>query len=572
MASFNRALRHRPGLYQAHNAIGSVHLRHGRHDEALPAIELALLVEPRQVEALNNRGLVFRATQRHAEALADFDRALALEPGRVVLHNNRALALQDMGLGEASLASYDRALELDPASADAWSNRASLLTEMRRFDDALESAARATAIDVDHAHAHNNLGIALHGIGRIVEALASYEKAIALKPGFAQAWNNRGNALHDIRRLDDALASFQRAIELQPDYAEAVNNRGMIEQDLSRFDEARIDYDTAIALRPAYPEAYQRRAALSLLQGRLAEGWADYEATHARPQNAVEGGAAIPFWQGQDLRGKSVLLSEPNGLGDTLQFFRFVPELVRRGARVTFLGPRSSFRILHGFAAQVQFIERLDEPRHDFQCWLWSLPHYLQIHSMAQLAAATPYLSVDDSRVRHWASVLDARCFNIGICWQGNPARKIDAGRSIPLRQFEPLSRVPGVRLVSLQKQFGLEQLQDLPGSMQVQQLDGFDEGPDAFMDSAAALHTLDLLVTADTSITHVAGATGRPVWLALNTVPDWRWMLDRSDSPWYPTVHLFRQARAGDWSTVFDDMANALALLVPGRLAVRQA
>src|SRR3990167_9836094 len=528
MASFNQALRHRPGLYQAHNAIGSIHLRHGRHDEALPAIDLALLVEPRQVEALNNRGLVLRALQRHVDALADFDRALALEPGRALLHNNRGLALQDLGRAAPALQSYDRAVELDPASADAWSNRASLLTEMHRFDDALDSAARATALDPDHAQAHNNLGIALHGLGRIADALASYERAIALKPGFPQAWNNRGNALHDLRRTDDALASFERAIELQPGYAEAINNRGMVKQDLSRFDEARADYDAAIALRPAYPEAHQRRAALSLLQGRLSEGWADYEATHARPQNAVEGAAAIPFWQGQELRGKSILLSEPNGLGDTLQFFRFVPELVRRGARVTFLGPRSSFRILDAFAAQVQFIERLDESRHDFQCWLWSLPHYLPIHSMDQLATATPYLRVDDARVRQWASLLDPQRFNIGICWQGNPARKIDAGRSIPLRMFEPLARVPGVRLVSLQKQFGLEQLQDLPGTMQVQQLDGFDEGPDAFVDSAAALQSLDLLVTADTSITHVAGATRRPVWLALNTGPEWRWMLDR--------------------------------------------
>lgn len=244
----------------------------------------------------------------------------------------------------------------------------------------------------------------------------------------------------------------------------------MIEQDLSRFDRAR----------------------------------ADYEAPQADLQNAAPGDAEIPFCRGQDLRGKSILLSEPNGLGDTLQFFRFVTELVRRGARVTFLESRPSLRkILGDFGAQVRFVERLDEPRFDFPCWLWNLAHYLRIHSMDQLSAATPF--------------------------------------------------------------------RGLPDAVEIRQLKGIDEGADPFVDSAAALQTLDLLVTADTSVTHVAGATDRPVWLALNTVSDWRWMLDRSDSPWYPTFHLFRQARPGDWSTVFKDMADSLGLPVPGRLAMRQ-
>ena len=572
MSSYNQALRHRPALYQAHNAIGSIHLKLGRHDAALSTLELALLIEPRQVEALNSRGLVLHALGRFNEALVDFDRAIALDPELALLHNNRGLALQELGRLEPAQASYDRAVELDPVSTDAWSNRAGLLTQMHRFQDAADSCMRALSMDESHVAAHNNLGIALHGQQRIADALSSYEQALALDPTFAQAWNNRGNALHDLRRLEDALSSFEHAIKLQPRHAEAVNNRGMVRQDLMQLDAARVDYDRAIELRPGYVEAYQRRAALSLLQGRLAEGWADYEATHARPQNSLAGAEAIPFWQGQDLRGKSILLSEPNGLGDTLQFFRFVPRLLELGARVTFLGPRSTFSILGTFSPRVGFIDRIDGAGFDYQCWLWSLPHYLHIHAADQLAADIPYLHVDATRVHRWASVLDARRFNIGICWQGNPGRKIDAGRSVPLREFEPLARVPGVRLVSLQKQFGLDQLQGLPESMDVQPLDDFDEGPDAFVDSAALLQSLDLLVTADTSITHVAGATGRPVWLALNTVPDWRWMLGRSDSPWYPTVHLFRQPRMGDWSSVFHDMADSLQLLVPGRLAVRGA
>jgi tetratricopeptide (TPR) repeat protein len=571
MASYEQAVFHRPVLHQAHNAIGSLQLQRGQHEAALGSLGLALALEPRQPEALNNRGLALRALHRSGQALADFDRAIAIAPERAELFNNRGLTLQELGQAEAALESYDRSVALDPRSADAWSNRGGLLSAMQRHQEALESCGRAQALRPDHARALNNQGIALHGLQRIDEALTSYEHAIAAQPDFAEAWNNRGNALHDLRRHAEALAAFEQAIALRPGYAEAFNNRGMVRHELGQLDAARSDYDHAIALRPGYPEAYKRRAALSLLQGRLAEGWADYEATHIDVQRSLAGSDMIPFWEGQDLRGKSLLLSEPNGLGDTLQFFRFIPRLVERGASVSFLGPRASFRLLRTFAAPVRFVESREDGRFDYQCWLWSLPHHLRVHDFSGIAWPVPYLRAEPEREQRWSATLDPASFNIGICWQGNPARKIDAGRSIPVRAFAPLAGIPGVQLVSLQKHFGLDQLQDLPGSMSVRQLDGFDEGPDAFVDSAALLQGLDLLVSADTSITHVAGALGRPAWLALNTAPDWRWLLDRDDSPWYPSVRLFRQQVAGDWDEVFARMARALEPVVAERLASRR-
>jgi hypothetical protein len=242
-----------------------------------------------------------------------------------------------------------------------------------------------------------------------------------------------------------------------------------------------------------------------------------------------------------------------------LQFFRFVPLLAERDVRISFMGPPAFFSILSAFAPGVRFIERAGSESFDYQCWLWSLPHYLGVHSLDRLAVGVPWLKPAPERVQLWASELDRRSFNIGISWQGNPERKIDRARSIPLREFLPLAQVPGVRLVSLQKGFGVEQLQELPAGMRVQVLQGLDEGPDAFADSAAVLQSLDLLVCADTSITHLAGAIGRPAWLALNPMPDWRWMLGREDSPWYPSVRLFRQQTAADWTGVFARMAEAL-------------
>ena len=566
VSSYRRAVAFKPGLYQAHNNLGDVLRQLGRLPEALDSLEQALAVKPDHVEAINNRGLILHQLRRLGEALASFDRAIALEPRRAEAFNNRGLVLQELGRTEAAIASYDRAIELQPDHADAWSNRGGALQRAKRIDEALASCERAIALDPAHPGAFNNRGIALHQGRRLEEALDSYERAISLKPDFAEAWNNRGNAMHDLRRMEEALASFQRAIELNPKYAEAIGNRGMVRQDLRHLDAARNDYDAAIMLRPGYAEALKRRAGLKLLQGEFAGGWADFEASVGQVRAGLPNRPRIPFWNGESLAGKSILLSEPNGLGDTLQFIRFVPLLLQRGARVGFHGPANFFRVLGAFSDRIQFVQDAQAGGYDFQCWLWSLPHYLRI-DINGLADSVPYLQAEPELVERWSHRLDRAQFNIGICWQGNPGRKIDASRSIPLAKFFPVSQVSGVRLVSLQKNFGLEQLQNLPSGMTVEVPgDGFDDGPDAFVDSAALLENLDLVIAPDTSINHLAGALGRPAWLALTYVPDWRWMLDRADSPWYPSLRLFRQERIDDWDPVFEAMAAALPELIRDR------
>lgn len=560
VASYKQAVAFKPGLYQAHNNLGHGLRELRRLPEALASFDQALAIKPDHVEAINNRGLVLHELRRLGEALASFERAIALEPGRADAFNNRALLLQELGRADEAIASYDQAIALRPDHADAWSNRGGVLAQAMRIDEAIASCDHAIALDPAHPGAFNNRGIALHQGRRLEEALGNYERAISLKPDFAEAWNNRGNAMHDLRRMPEALASFQRAIELNPKYAEAISNRGMVQQDVGRLEAARADYDAAIALRPGYAEALKRRAGLKLLRGEFAGGWADFEASIGQVRAALRSRPAIPFWNGESLAGKSILLSEPNGLGDTLQFIRFVPLLLERGAEVAFHGPRNFFRVLDAFSERVRFIEDPGREIFDFQCWLWSLPHYLGIGPDG-LAGSVPYLRAEPALVERWSRRLDRGYFNIGICWQGNPERKIDASRSIPLAEFLPVSQVPGVRLISLQKHFGLEQLQGLPAGMSVKiPGEGFDDGPDAFVDSAALLESLDLVIAPDTSINHLAGALGRPAWLALNLVPDWRWMLDRSDSPWYPSVRLFRQERLDDWGTVFESMAEALS------------
>lgn len=236
-----------------------------------------------------------------------------------------------------------------------------------------------------------------------------------------------------------------------------------------------------------------------------------------------------------------------------------MPRLRAAGARVGFHGPRSIRALLRNFAPAVEFVDAPDGDW-DFRAMLWSLPHYLGVEA-AHLGLDAPYLAHDASRVARWSGLATPGAINVGICWQGNPTRKIDPLRSIPLACFAPLSRVPGLRLLSLQQGHGLEQLDRLPRGMQVHVPgEGFDTGADAFADSAALMQSLDLVISADTAITHVAAGLGRPAWLALAKVPDWRWLLDRDDSPWYPSVRLFRQQRLDDWTGVFERIAGALA------------
>jgi Tfp pilus assembly protein PilF len=443
-----------------------------------------------------------------------------------VAHYNRGMAFRAERRLVAALASFDEAIALNPVYAQAFNARGGVLHALHHFDEALVAFDEAIAIKPDYAAAFGNRGITLKALGRSEAALASYDAAIALNPGFAEAYNNHGNLLTELKRTDEALA----------------------------------DYDKAIALKPNFADAFKNRAHLKLMTGRFEEGWRDYEwrfdaegfpdkppVLQARP------------WNGEDLSGRHIVVFGEQGMGDTIQFARYLPLLARKSAEVTFVTDGKLVRLLHSLPAKIRIVRQIGgEARFDFQCALMSLPLRFDT-DVSSIPNAVPYLASDPRFVLQWRERIGSHGLKIGIAWQGSRVNKIDAGRSIPLQQFVPLARVPGVRLISLQKQFGTEQLAQLPDDIDVETLRGFDEGPDAFIDTAAVMANLDLIVTCDTSIAHLAGALARPVWVAFRHVPDWRWMLDREDSPWYPTMRLFRQKSAGDWSPVFTAIERQL-------------
>jgi tetratricopeptide (TPR) repeat protein len=439
--------------------------------------------------------------------------------------------------------------------------RANALCGLTRFEGALTVLDRLLTLYPDRRETLLQRGFVLSKLKRFDEAFNSYNDALALDADPADVLVNRAMAFLEMGRVDQALEEAQRALAMRPDSAVVHNLHGFVLMTVERFSDAIASYRTAILLRGDYPEATWNLGWTLLLLGNFAEGWRHYEVRRIRTTwTRLKG----PEWNGQPLQGKTLLLYAEQGYGDALQFVRFVRVAARMGARVI-LGVYGPVAALFSMMDEHPVIVRHGErtPDHDYHAPIMSMPFILGLDEKT-FPADTPYLRADEARVATWKTCLPQSQFCVGIAWQGS---KSDPTRWAPLAAFALLSRIPGVALISLQKTDGLEQLKDLPPGMKVEALGpNFDAGPDAFLDTAAVMMNLDLIVTIDTAIAHLAGALGRPVWIALKRVPEWRWMLERSDSPWYPTARLFRQKQAGEWAAVMEEMASELTRLVSTR------
>jgi tetratricopeptide (TPR) repeat protein len=456
----------------------------------------------------------------------------------------------------------EQILALAPAEAGALHLLGVMAAQSGDLARAAQLLRRALEINGSSANAHFNLGRLLWQQGSHGEALASFERAIALRPGFAEAHLYRGHTLRVLERPEEALASFTTASTLRPDLAEVFCGRAAALQDLLRPEEALASYEAALRLVPDYAQARYNQGLCLLQLGRFAEGWplAEWRRRLAQPLGAREVGA--PLWRGtESLAGRKILVHPEQGLGDTLQFSRYVGPLLERGARVTLMVQASLAPLMQRSWPRVEVITESERPGSpDYHCPLLSLPLAFGT-TEANMPAQVPYLAADAARTAHWRQRLGGAGFRVGICWQGRPGL-IDVGRSFPPAALEPLAAVAGVRLVCLQKLEQVEPaLRALAAGMRIELVDEpRDTQAEAFFDTAAMMQSLDLVVTADTAVAHLAGALGRPTWLALRRVPDWRWMLARSDTPWYPTLRLFRQRESGVWQDVFAQMARELA------------
>ena len=555
-----------------------------------PASRAARADIRRRAEALEDREQVDDAAELCRRVLAEDGRAGDVWFALSGIEHRR-------GRGKAALAAIDHAVECEPKRAEFHCRRGSILRRFGRNGEAAESQRRAISLDPNHAEAHNNLGNCLRDLKRLPEALQHYQRAVALKPDYAQAHNNLGVAQRELDDSASAVASFRRAIALRPRYASAHFNLGLalgnlgelpeaeatlrqallfdpedvavhlqlarILMELGRMAEAQHSLLAAAALKPRRVDAAFDLGLLLLSHGIFKAGWEHYEARWlVKPGSTIKPvKPRVRVWQGEPLEDKTILIQGEQGLGDIIQLCRYVPLLAARGAKVTLFVPDGLIRLLEPLSPVAEVTSRVERARSfDYRCYLMSLPRAFGTALETIPRSEGPYLRAEEARVIRWRERLGSEGFKIGIVWQGNPKSQADIGRSVPLASFEPLARLPGVRLISLQKRFGLEQLDSLPPGMTIETLgDDFDSGTDAFLDSAAVIRNCDMIVTSDTSMAHLAGALDWRTWVALSTTADWRWLRERSDSPWYRSLTLFRQRSKGDWKSVFAAMAERL-------------
>jgi len=504
-------------------AVAWNHHRAGNLAEAERMYRELLRANPHHADAWNLLGALQVATGRIGDAANSFTQTIRLRPEDASAHNNLGVALSDMRQYEEALAVYRRAIELQHDYPDPFNNMGSVLRDLRRYEEAESAYRKALSLRPDYAEAHNNLGLLLSEMGRHDEAIPVLRQALKLRPDYPAAHLNLANALRDANHLNEAL---------------------------------RV-YDAVLQQKPAYAEARYNRSHALLLLGRHAEGWEQFEWRWKCREYPRYVGSNRPAWDGAALEGRTILLHAEQGLGDTIQFVRYAPLVKACGGTVLLHCPDPLVDLLAATPGIDGVIPlSAAAPPHDVRAPLMSLPHLLRA-TVATIPATFPYLAVEAARVQRWKERLPGGALNVGVVWQGNAAHRADRQRSFPLAALEPLARLGGVRLISLQKGPAAEQVAGLAGGFPL-----VDLGPEleSLVDTAAVMKSLDLVIAPSTAALHLAGALGVRAWGALMQSLEWRWPPEQDGRPlWYPRMRLFRQRRAGDWAGVIAQMAEAL-------------
>jgi tetratricopeptide (TPR) repeat protein len=546
----------------------------GEPAEALRLFEQSIQLAPNTAEAHYNRGEALRNLQRLDEALLSYARAVQLRPGYALAHHARGAVLCQLGRLAEALQSLERAIDLQPDHSEPHFSRAVVLAGLKKPKEAVAGYERAIQLRPDYAEAFSSRAVALVELERLSDALHSCDRAVQIRPDYAEAHCNRGTVLRRLQRLDEALASFDHAIRLQPGLSEAHTGRGNVLLDLGRLHEALASCDHAIQLKPDYAEALANKANLCLLFGDMSEGWRLYEwRWKVKPEEQTRN-FQQPLWLGNEpIAGKTILIHWEQGLGDIIQFCRYIPLVGRLGARVVFEVPRSLAPLMKTLECECAIVEAgRPLPHFDLQCPLMSLPLAFRT-TLETIPGRVPYLHCDEEKSNAWRRRLrQGSGLRVGLVWSTGHDQRTwsiveQKRRDIPLSQLESLN-IEGVDFYSLQiGDAAVSQLKSLQsaGWNGPKIADHTDEIRD-FSDTAALIDNLDLVISVCTSVAHLAGAMGTRTWVLLQYRADWRWLLDRSDSPWYPTATLFRQASPNDWTNVVAEVRDKLVELADAR------
>jgi tetratricopeptide (TPR) repeat protein len=546
-----------PSQAQFHYRLGDVHFRLGRWTEASECYQRVVELLPKCAEVHYKLGNVRLRQGDLEEASASFRRTLELKPYLLEAHASLADVLSRQGRVAEAQATYQHAIAANPNSGATYTYLAATLKSQGDFVGAEDACRRALAAQPGLADAHSNLGTILLDQGKLVEAAKCFRRALALDSKCVAAYGNLAGVLWRQGDLEGAIASCRRALALDPNYASAYCNLGTTLADQGDLVGALECYQRDLALRPGSVCAVYYSGLAHLQLGDFAQGWREYEfrwQTKSLPRGPST--FSQPLWRGQDLKGERILLYFEQGLGDTLQFVRYVPLVAGRGGEVILEVPAGLHRLLTGLKGVSKIVDRGEAvPDFSWQCPLLSLPLAFATE-LATIPADIPYLQANLADVQAWSQRLQGEGLRVGLAWTGNPNHVRNRQRSMTLDQLTPLTRVEGVTFYSLQKGLAAASAQPLPAGMRLIDLDAQQND---FADTAAIVANLDLVISVDTSVAHLAGAMGKPVWIPLHHMPDWRWLLHRTDSPWYPTARLFRQSTPGDWTTVVSELVHEL-------------
>lgn len=555
-------VRNYPNYAGGWKILGAILHRTGRLCESIHAMNMATHLDPSDAEALTNLGATLRASGKLPEAIDIYQRAIQLDPNFAGAYLNLGNIFKDLRKYEMAESLFLSAIKIKPDCLHALLVLGNCYFEQRLLSEAESCYQRVLSLSPQCADAYYNLGNVYKEQSRLTDAEASYRSAILSQPTLSRARLNLGIVLTEKGEFHEAERLFRDLIHLDAGHSDAKFNLAVTLNAAGRQSDAEIIFSQLMEEFPDDADILWNYSINLLLQGKYEKGFRLYE-------NRWEGSADIkphkrsfsqPVWLGKEaLSNKTILIHAEQGLGDTLQFCRYISHVKSLGAKVLFevqpplLGILSGLRGVDLLLPKGQML-----PYFDCHCPLMSLPHAFNTNTQT-IPAAAQYLFAEPARIAQWRGVIGTSGFKIGVSWKGSGAIK---GRSIPVRLFEALAEIEGIRLISLQKEVNPSEL-SMPGKIEL--LGSELDADGAFLDTAAVIGCCDMVISNDTSIAHLAGALGAPTWVALPFVPDWRWFMSRSDSPWYPSTRLYRQKRIGDWKSLFDEISFQLRRLVAG-------
>ena len=553
IASYQQAIAFQSDCAEFHTNLAQALQEQQRLDEAISHYEIAIVLEPYHAKVYNWLGIALHEQRRLDEAIANYQQALFLLPSADI-YNNLGMALQEQRRLDEAIANYQQALLLEPQSGEVYNNLGMALEAQQRLDEAISIYEQALLLQPNSVQIHINLGLALRKQRRIEAAIAHYQQALAIDPNAFETYTHLGNALRDRGEWEASIGYFQQVLALDPNYVDAYNGLGVTFSESGQLQAAITQYQKALSLSPNYLNAHYNLSIAWLKSGNFPLGFAAYE-WRWQKEDTPPRPFSQPLWNGSSLKGKTILLHGEQGFGDQIQFIRYLPLVAQfQGYIIVECSPElvRLFTTVVGIDKLV--VKGEDLPPFDVHAPLMSLPLILGT-TLETIPAQIPYFYPTAATPIQIATFPNSY-LKVGITWAGNPLYQGDDKRSCGLSYFLPLLNLPNIAFYSLQKGHRVEELTQAELPVAIQDLNPLLND---FADTASVLAQLDLIITTDTSVAHLAGALGKPTWVVLSFSPDWRWMLNREDSPWYSTLRLFRQSQLGDWVGVMQRVKQAL-------------